>query len=64
MITNYAKVLQVLTESKVQEQQRSLAPISRGVLARAYRRLKRDEKQQDRVLARASAYPANGELDH
>jgi len=55
--------LHLVAREVEQEQQRSLAPIPRGVLARAYRRLNRDEKQQDRVLARASAYPANGELD-
>ncbi len=45
------------------EQRRSLAPVPRGVLAQAYRKLSADELEQDRVLARASAYPAKGELD-
>ena len=45
------------------EQQRSLAPISAGLLAKAYRTLSPDEREQDRALSRASAYPAKRELD-
>ena len=45
------------------ERQRSLAPIAAGVLARAYRRLSPADRQDDRAMSKASAYPRKGELD-
>lgn len=55
--------LHLVAREVEQEQQRGLAPISRGVLARAYRRLSLGELNQDRALSKASAYPGTGELD-
>lgn len=45
------------------EQQRSLAPIPQGILARAYRELSATDLEEDRALSKASAYPAKRELD-
>ncbi|MBM3878820.1 MAG: hypothetical protein FJ387_03740 [Verrucomicrobia bacterium] len=45
------------------ERQRSLEPISAGVLARAYRKLDRATHAEDRALGNASSYPRPGELD-
>lgn len=45
------------------EQERSLAPISPGVLARAYKKLGPTDFAEDRAMAQASAYPRPGELD-
>jgi Arc/MetJ-type ribon-helix-helix transcriptional regulator len=45
------------------EQERSLAPIPPGVLARAYKMLSSTDFAEDRAMAEASAYPHSGELD-
>lgn len=45
------------------EQQRSLAPIPRAVLACAYRKLSAADLEEDRALSKASAYPPPEELD-
>ena len=45
------------------EQERSLEPYPRGVLARAYRRLTPKERKEERAMARASAGPQKGELE-
>lgn len=45
------------------EQARSLAPYPAGVLARAYRRLTPRERKEEQAMERASAGPANGELE-
>lgn len=45
------------------EQARNLEPYPAGVLARAYRRLTRRERKEEKSMERASAGPANGELE-
>ncbi|HTL17676.1 MAG TPA: hypothetical protein VL793_10585 [Patescibacteria group bacterium] len=55
--------LHLVAREVEQEHHRSLSPISRGVLARAYRKLEPHDFQQDRQFANASAYPSKGELD-
>ena len=44
------------------EQRRALAPVSAGMLSAAYRQLGADDFKEERALAKASAYPAAGEL--
>ena len=45
------------------DQERSLAPYSAGVLARAYRRVTPRERKEQRAMERASARPQKGELE-
>jgi Arc/MetJ-type ribon-helix-helix transcriptional regulator len=45
------------------DHERSLEPYSAGVLARAYRRMTRLERKEQRALERASAGPQRGELE-
>ena len=45
------------------EQERSLAPIPPGVLARAYKKLSLTDIAEDQAMGRASAYPRPGELE-
>jgi Arc/MetJ-type ribon-helix-helix transcriptional regulator len=42
---------------------RSLEPYSRGLLARAYRRMTPRERKEQRAFERASAGPQKGELE-
>jgi Arc/MetJ-type ribon-helix-helix transcriptional regulator len=45
------------------EEARSLEPISKDALARAYRKMSRQERADERKMAAASARPQPGELE-
>ncbi len=55
--------LHLVAREVEQEQRGDLTAIRPGVLARAYRQLGAADLAEERAMARASAYPAKGELD-
>ncbi len=54
--------LHLVAREVERDQHRSLSPIPRGVLTRAYRKLNLSDYAEDRALSKASAYPVKGEL--
>ncbi len=55
--------LHLVAKEVENDQARSLAPYSAGVLARAYKRLTPRERKEHTALERASAAPEKGELE-
>jgi len=55
--------LHLVAKEVEQEQERSLEPYPRGVLARAYRRLTPSERRAESAMTRACAGPQEGELE-
>jgi Arc/MetJ-type ribon-helix-helix transcriptional regulator len=55
--------LHLVAKEVENDQERSLAPYSAGLLARAYRRVTPRERKEQSVMERASARPQKGELE-
>ena len=55
--------LHLVAKEVERDRQSSLQPYPPGVLAKAYRKLGRVASEEDRGMARASAYPSRGELE-
>ncbi|HEU0008982.1 MAG TPA: hypothetical protein VFT34_04110 [Verrucomicrobiae bacterium] len=55
--------LHLVAKEVERDRQCSLQPYPPGVLATAYRKLGRVASEEDRRMARASAYPSRGELE-
>lgn len=55
--------LHLVAKEVERDRQNSLQPYPPGVLAKAYRKLGHVAPEEDRKMAKASAYPSRGELE-
>jgi Arc/MetJ-type ribon-helix-helix transcriptional regulator len=55
--------LHLVAKEVTADETNSLAPISKDVLTRAYRKLGKDDLRDAKVLEAASSYPTKGELE-